>query len=113
MRIDPLVGGETGDEEEEEGDAEEGGDEVHPDVHGQRRHEAEQFWGLLLVLLVEDSNAERHEGHGEVHCCLPFIGDGQVGHCYVRFLKGFGKIWKSYFLSWISKVNKTKSLPLL
>ena len=38
--------------------------------------------------MVEDADAQRHEGLGEVDHLLPHVGDGQGGHSQVRHLAG-------------------------
>ena len=82
----PLVGAEPGEDEEEDGDTEVGHGRVDPHVQGQRREEGEQVGRLLLRLLVEDADAQVHEGHGEVDGLLSLVGDGEVGDGEVRLL---------------------------
>ena len=82
----PLVRAEPGEDKEEDRYPEVGHGGVDPHVQGQRRQEGEQVWRFLLRLLVEDADAEVHEGHGEVDGLLPLVGDGQVGYGEVRLL---------------------------
>ena len=83
----PLVGTEPGQYEEKDGDDEVGKHHVDPHFEVQRRHEGEQSWLLLLGLPVENADAQRHEGVGEVHGLLSLEGDGEVGDGKVSFLK--------------------------
>ena len=87
VRVVPLVGAEPGEDEEEDGDTEVGHGRVDPHVQGQRREEGKEIRRLLLRLLVEDADAQVHEGHGEVYGLLPLVRDRQVCDGQVCFLK--------------------------
>ncbi len=41
---------------------------------------------LLVGFLIEDGDAQVHEGHGEVDALLSLVGDGDVSHHQVRLL---------------------------
>ena len=83
----PLVGTEPGQYEEKDGDDEVGKHHVDPHFEVQRRHEGEQSWLLLLGLPVEDTDAQSHEGVGEVDSLFPLKSDGEVSNGQVRLLK--------------------------
>ena len=74
-------------DEEKQRDDEIGKHHVDPHFKVQGRHEGEERWLLLARLPVEDADAERHEGVGEVHRLLPLVGDGQVRYGQVCFLQ--------------------------
>ena len=71
----PLVGGEPGHDEEDDGDADVGEDDADPDLLRQRVQEAEDPRLLFDRLLDHDADAQRHEGFAEVYHPLSFRGD--------------------------------------
>lgn len=82
----PFVGTKATDEEENDTDPDVGEDDAHPDLVGQRIHEAEHMGFVVHGLLDHDGDAQRHEGLGEVDHLLPVGSDGQRGDGHVSFL---------------------------
>lgn len=72
----------------DDGDADVSGDHVQPHFQRERREEREEGGSHLLGLLVEDGDAQVHEGHREVHSFLPLVVDSQVCDGHVRLLLG-------------------------
>lgn len=82
----PFVGTKATDEEENDTDPDVGEDDAHPDLVGQRIHEAEHMGFVVHGLLDHDGDAQRHEGLGEVDHLLPVGSDSQRGDGHVSFL---------------------------
>ena len=77
---------EPGDDEHDEADDEVGGDDVEPDLDGERVEEREEAGTLALGPLEEDADAEVHERLREVDGLLADPADRQRRHRQVRFL---------------------------
>ena len=56
-------------------------------LNGQRFHEGEDPWSLVLRFLNDDGHPDLHEGLGEVHLALSVSRDGQSSYGHVRFLE--------------------------
>lgn len=83
----PLVGAEAADEEEDDADADVGEDDAHPDLVGQRVHEAKDVRLEVDRLLDHDGNAQGHKRLGEVHHSLSVGRDRQRGDGHIGFLQ--------------------------
>ena len=82
----PLIGTKTTDEEKDDADADVGEDDAHPDLVGQRVHEAEHVSLEVDGLLDHDGDAQGHERLGKVHHAFSVRGDRQRSDGHVGFL---------------------------
>ena len=73
----PFVGAEARQDEQNETDEEVGGDDVQPDLDGERVEEGEEAGTLPSRPLEEDTDTEIHEWLREVNHLLPYVVDGQ------------------------------------
>ena len=79
MQLVPLFGVEAADHEEHHADAQVSEGDAHPDLVGQRLHEAEDVLGGAFGLLEHDAQANFHERRREVDNALSRRGDGEGG----------------------------------
>ena len=75
-----------GNDKQHTANAQAGQQDIHPDVGGQGVEEGEHPWVGAIGLVVEDADAQRHEGLGEVDDFFPHIGDGQRSNGKVSHL---------------------------
>ena len=72
--VEPLIRGETSDDESEDGDQKDGYEAGNPDAVGERVHKCEQAWSSFFGLHVDDGDADVHPRHGELDSLHPFCG---------------------------------------
>ena len=73
--------------EENNGDPKIAGDAVDPHFRRQRLEEGEETGRFLLQFLVQDADAQVHEGKCEVYRSLSLQGYRQVSYGHVSFLQ--------------------------
>lgn len=74
------------DHKQDAADAEARQQNVHPDIRRQGVEEGEDPRVGAVGLVVEDADAQSHEGLGEVDHLLPHVGDGERGYGEVGHL---------------------------